>query len=395
VKALYIVNGNGLATALSGSVMRTGMVAKELGDTGFKISVLTTTGGKTALESVGLRARYYVVPASVGRREERSLLDRVLGYVISTVASLVVIWFVEKPDIVYTDSDYFCDIVPGELLRRLRGVLWIAMIHHLVGDGSTERGLLLRVKIMAQQLALRRIAGCADRAQVYATPAGDAIASTLVAYGMDRTRVVRVHNGFDANACLRALPAQERSDATLIGGLRPGKGLREIVPIWSAVTQHRRGALLRIVGGMTAEYRSWLEEEISRAGLSGCIRLEGAASHDRVLRLIKASRIVIAPSLQEGWGIAVCEALGCATPVVAYDLPTYRALFSGGWIGVPLGDRAAFAAAVVNLLGDERLLTELQSAALEAVKAYDWTVIAQREATGFEDLVNCRRPAAT
>lgn len=254
------------------------------------------------------------------------------------------------------------------------------MVHHVL---DVERG---SVKRSMQRWAHGIIAKNADVAFCYATEAGDRVAAELTSFGMDPSRISRVHNGYDGAEIDRIGPTSSRYDACLVGGLRPGKGLGEIVPIWEAVCKHRPFRLA-IVGGILDANKKILEQEITRAGLTKHISLLGPLSHTDAIAVVKSSSMMVAPSLEEGWGIAVCESLACGVPVVAYDLPAYRSLFNDGMLRAPIGNRESFAKLVCRLLDDAQFRNELKKRAPNAVAAYEWNTVASTDAQLMESLV--------
>src|SRR5262249_28698243 len=66
-------------------------------------------------------------------------------------------------------------------------------------------------------------------------------------------------------------------------------------------------------------------------------------------------------------------------PIVASDLDAFRLVLRGGRAGelFPSGDPAALAAAAGRLLDDPPLRERLSSAATDAVRAYDWPMVAR------------------
>ena len=93
----------------------------------------------------------------------------------------------------------------------------------------------------------------------------------------------------------------------------------------------------------------------------------------------KSSEVFVFPSHEEGWGIAICEAMACGLPVVAYDLPVYREIFTQGIITVPLKDIKAFSEKVVNLLENDKERHVLGDKARSQATVYDWDTVAARE----------------
>jgi glycosyltransferase involved in cell wall biosynthesis len=375
---LYVINGNGLSPELGGSVVRSANIAKRLASMGNDVTLMTTSGGLSACAKLGLVVPSVILPASLLFKHEWGMASRLWSYVVSSVCGVLRVSSLPQVDWLYTDSDYPCDVLPALAYRRQRGGRWVAMIHHLV-KAEAARSVSGAMKRSLQQWMHSIIARHADVVFTYATESGDEVVGELLRLGMKPSRLRRVHNGYDSLDLASTAAAPEHADACLIGGLRRGKGLYEIVPIWRRVCSVRPESRLVIVGGVLAHNRQALEAEIERAGLSGTIIILGPQSHAKAVSVLKASTLMISPSLEEGWGIAVCEALACGIPVVAYDLPAYRSLFAGGMRRVPIGERTGCADAVLDLLADAAQRVRLSAEAKLAVAQYEWNSVAVRE----------------
>jgi phosphatidylinositol alpha-mannosyltransferase len=80
------------------------------------------------------------------------------------------------------------------------------------------------------------------------------------------------------------------------------------------------------------------------------------------------------------FGIVLVEAMAAGTAVVASDLDAFRRVLSDGEAGrlVPVDDGEALAAALIDVLGDDTLRAQYVRAATEAVRRYDWSVVARQ-----------------
>lgn len=94
--------------------------------------------------------------------------------------------------------------------------------------------------------------------------------------------------------------------------------------------------------------QAWLERVIAEAKLH--ITLTGRISDEEKFGLLARSKLFVFPSVEEGWGIAIAEALSVGTPVVAYDLPVYQQPFGEAMHTVPLGNTEALTDRVGSLL---------------------------------------------
>ena len=145
--------------------------------------------------------------------------------------------------------------------------------------------------------------------------------------------------------------------------------------------------VLAIVGGVMQEYRDYLEADIAQAGLNEQMQYLGAMKSEDVLAVMKASRVFVFPSYEEGWGIAICEAMACGLPVVAYDLPVYREIYGDSIWTVPVGDSTTLALKVCYLLEDPMLVSVVGMGGHSCVAQYDWDLIAARELEMFNQML--------
>jgi glycosyltransferase involved in cell wall biosynthesis len=103
--------------------------------------------------------------------------------------------------------------------------------------------------------------------------------------------------------------------------------------------------------------------------------LDGIAKFE----VMKSSKLLLFPSHRESWGLVVCEAMACGTPVVAYDLAVYREPFAGAIRTVAHGDVESFSKAVVELLRkDDDEYQRLREKGLAIASNFDWHVVSGR-----------------
>jgi phosphatidylinositol alpha-mannosyltransferase len=81
----------------------------------------------------------------------------------------------------------------------------------------------------------------------------------------------------------------------------------------------------------------------------------------------------------ESFGIVLVEAMAAGTAVVASDLDAFRRVLVDGKAGrlVPVDDAAALAAGLVEVLDNDMARSRYVDAAAEAVRRYDWSVVAR------------------
>jgi phosphatidylinositol alpha-mannosyltransferase len=95
---------------------------------------------------------------------------------------------------------------------------------------------------------------------------------------------------------------------------------------------------------------------------------------------MRSADVYCAPNIGgESFGIVLVEAMAAGTAVVASDLDAFRRVLVEGRAGrlVPVDDAAALAAGLVEVLENDVARSRYVDAAAEAVRRYDWSVVAR------------------
>ncbi len=389
MRILWILNGCGLeGGSITGGPVRFHEISRRWQGRDCNQLLMTTLGGETMLRGMGCTLEAVRVPASLLLKREPVRAFRLWSYAVTSTlwkskAKRLATYLQGGESTAITVSDYFCDIVPALRLKRRTGCRWIAWIHHRETPPSLRPGnrLVNTLTYRMQEWSLRRIAKYADSAWIYDTDAGDLVRERLLAFGMEPSRIRIMKCGVNVAEIEAAPePAAKSFDAAMIG-VRPNKGLFDIVPVWEKVLALRPGTTLRLMGGMSGE--GTVLEEIRVRGLDKAIsvfRPEGgflpAADY---YAQIKTARLLFAPSHEEGWGMAVCEAMAAGVPVVGYDLPVYRRIYGDAFVKVRCFDAEDFARQIVRILDDASLFADYRKRGLACAASYGWDAIASAD----------------
>ncbi len=392
MKLVWILNGCGLEDGtITGSPLRFHAISRRWQQQVAELRqcLITTPGGASMLQRMGSEIPVaQLLPASLLLRREPFIPFRFWSYLVSSVAARLRAAKLPEGDVAITVSDYFCDVVTAlQLKRRQPSTRWIAWIHHreLPPAERPGRRWINRITYAMQAWSLRRIARHADEAWLYDTAAGDALRQELLQLGMAESQIRRMGCGIELHEACQ-LPANEKEVDAVMVGVRPNKGLHDIVPIWREVVRQRPGTTLRLMGGITG----WpaLEAELQAAGLASLVTVHRPAAGwldtPAYYRTLAAGRVLFAPSREEGWGMALCEAMACGLPVIAWDLPVYRRIYGAAFNAVPLGDHAAFATAICRLLDDPVAAETWRVKGLACAAGYDWDKLAEADWTALE-----------
>jgi phosphatidyl-myo-inositol alpha-mannosyltransferase len=166
----------------------------------------------------------------------------------------------------------------------------------------------------------------------------------------------------------------------------PRKGLAVLLRAFEILAAERPGLRLLIAGpGDAAEARHRLP-----AGIRDRAVFLGEVSEEDKVRVLHSVDVFCSPNTGgESFGIVTAEAMAAGVPIVASDIEAFRGVLRGGTAGelFAVGDPAALATAAGRLLDDPARRAELSVAALAAVAAYDWDVVARDVLSVYETVV--------
>ena len=136
--------------------------------------------------------------------------------------------------------------------------------------------------------------------------------------------------------------------------------------------------MVAIIGG-DGSLRDPLAEEIRRLGLSDAVRMLGRVDDARAI--LWALDVFVMPSLKEGMGVALLEAMACGLPAVASRVGGIVDTVDDGRTGtlVEPGDAPGLAAALAQLSAEAAALTAIGVAARAmAVERFSMASMARR-----------------
>lgn len=335
------------------------------------------------VEVVCALARYppLLTPASAHRRQNRQ--PRPLGLPAHLVE------YPALPLVSRALNARSCALRLAPTLRSLRPDLVLAYwvypeglaavrVAHQMGIPAVVGAVGSDLRAIAEPMTRRGVQAALREADYVVTVSRN-LREIAVRLGAAPERVRAIPNGCDGEVFRpgerKAARAELGVAATsrlvlFVGRLTPVKGVRELLAAMAAAAPGSPALELTLIGEGPLETE--LRERARSAALAPRVRFAGRCEPHEVARWLAAADVLCLPSRSEGCPNSVLEALRCGRPVVASAVGGIPELVDGtcGRL-TPVGDAAAIAAAIVEVVG-----REWDAAAIAARQRRSWRDVA-------------------
>lgn len=156
----------------------------------------------------------------------------------------------------------------------------------------------------------------------------------------------------------------------VVGANAPTKRHEDAVAALASLPTPWRLTLLQRQG--PRHRRSRLAALADQLGVADRITWLPRVSRDEVVLLMQAAAALVQPSVYEGFGLPIIEAMACGCPVVASDIPVFREVAGSAAVFTPPTDARALGRALADLAASPSHQAELSAAALSRARQFSW-----------------------
>lgn len=307
--------------------------------------------------------------------------------------------FVAAPDNRYLRTLWQQTVMPWKILRLGIQVHW--------GTGfvlplASAKPMVLTVHDLSFQL----FPGVHERIKRHYFPAiikaGVAKARAVIAVSestrSDLSRLIPASQGKTTTTLLAARHLEEtpgdrgsrtekradRDYVLFVGTLEPRKNLSRLISAWQSLAPSTRGKTRLIVVGATG----WLVDElVGRLNDIDSVEFRGHVSDAELAHLLHGAAAFLYPSLYEGFGLPVVEAMAQGIPVLTSDVGATREVAGGAAVLVDPSSVPDIGAGLTRLLTEPALRVSLCAAGKQRAASFSW------ERTGRKTLAIIERVA--
>lgn len=163
------------------------------------------------------------------------------------------------------------------------------------------------------------------------------------------------------------------------GNIEYRKNLRAFLQAFALANRKLGGAYrLVVVSGLTDGDRALINQWAEEAGAREDLVMTGFVDDQELVRLYNAAEVLACPSLQEGFGFPVLEAMRCGTPVLAAIGSALEEVAGDAAVLADPSDVSDMAEKLANLLQDGSLREQLRQRGLERAESFTWDRVADR-----------------
>ncbi len=172
-----------------------------------------------------------------------------------------------------------------------------------------------------------------------------------------------------------------------VSTLEPRKNTARLVAAFSELRRRGRREQLVLVGQLGWHYRPLLKQ-IEQSGVKDAIRLLGYVPGEDLPAIYNLARVVAFPSLYEGFGLPIVEAMSCGVPVLTGNTSAMAEVGAGAALLVDPFSENEIEQGLHRLLTGDSLRDELREAGLVRAAQFSWIGAAAQTLAVYQKIVS-------
>jgi glycosyltransferase involved in cell wall biosynthesis len=351
------------------------------------LCVISTKRYCDFFQANGVKAYCKIVPHFIG---SENFLAQIIDSIVRSFYVCVAPFHIQNGDIlIHSPSDFIWDTFPPFIKKRWnKRVKWFSSVYHFVPHPSERAGgfsISNLLSFIAQRMSLPLVTRWSDMIQTETNFMRDEL---IRRYRVSPEKIIVCQSGINPKVIDNFSWSKGKIyDACFLARLHKSKGIYDLIKAWQYVCEHKKDAKLAIAGNGPTEIINEIKNIIKTLDLERNVFFLGFLSEKKKYELLKASKMYVLPSGEEGIPLTFYEAMYCGLPVITYYLPTYEEIRD--YIeSVPLGDVEGLANRILRVLDDEELMRRLgEHGRKEAIK-HTWDKVADCILSRIEAIVH-------
>lgn len=166
------------------------------------------------------------------------------------------------------------------------------------------------------------------------------------------------------------------------------KNVIRLLEAYNKLKKERNIEYMLVIAGGKGDGYDDMCHYLSSNGLEGSVKLCGCVSNEELLLLYNSADLFVYPSIYEGFGLPVIEAMACGTPVVTSNVSSLPEVAGDAAVLVDPYNVDDIANAIYNVINDNELRESLIDKGLKRAKEFSWEKAAKETLEVFEEVYN-------
>ena len=181
------------------------------------------------------------------------------------------------------------------------------------------------------------------------------------------------------------LGLSDRPFIVFVGGAEPRKNHRLLFEAFAKSRRLVKEFSLVAIGDETVRSSS-LRQTAQALGLLDIAKFPGILSTEDLRKLYSHAHVLVFPSLYEGFGIPILEAMACGTPIITGQTAAMPEVAGDAALYVNVHDVEQLREVLEKLVHDRELQEELRQKGFERVKHFTWERAARETLAVYQEM---------
>lgn len=278
----------------------------------------------------------------------------------------------EPVQTIYSCSDIaYADIWPAYwAVGKDHRIKWISRIYHVLLPPKDRQGSFLTniIAFKLQRLSFWMM----KRRSSTVFALNQKLRDEVLELGFPNEKLGILGAGIDFETINGFAPTKKYDyDVAVLARIAPVKGIFDAVKIWKKVHAAHPDAKIAWIGGGGDTYKKQLNSLLKADSLQDSFHLMGFVEKDEAYNILKSAKIFLCTDHENGWGLAVCEAMASGLPVISYNIDIFGSVYQKGFRSVTLFDTDSFADEIIKLLNDDKKRKTMAKDAVAQAREFD------------------------
>jgi glycosyltransferase involved in cell wall biosynthesis len=172
-----------------------------------------------------------------------------------------------------------------------------------------------------------------------------------------------------------------------VGGMEPRKNLVLLLKAFKLLPKELAEGLRLVIAGRPDQFFFQLKREVEALGLSDKVYFTGFIAGERLVLLYNGASALVLPSLYEGFGFPLLEAMACGTPVVCARSASVPEIAGDAALYFNPTDANELTQALSGVLGDQAMAKKLREKGFKQAAKFSWEKTARETLEVYKEVV--------